>query len=410
MIGRILFIICLSLSNTIWAAELGDAKVGVFHATKEAATKADGFDVYDTPRNREFSGFTIANHGRVKMHLGSAYAGEWTEYASDGTMHQMVAVTREVAVDRSVFPKDYYKFVRVRHSYAELESVQQKLIDRFASLTSNAKPDDLLIHTIGINVQINKVEVQVFSRNAIKVHQELLNMGFNLDMIDIKVRDTLFQPVSNYYAGEAIIAWGAGISSSCTGGFVGNVDIYHVLLTAGHCFIPPTISAVYFDLGNFLRGQLIGHLWMHANGGLYGMDYAAFSNSNFVHTIHAGIRVPPSSIKTVKTPLEIGSSLVNRRICAYGKTSGWRCGQISSINQTTTTSMGVTLFGFASVTFCSAAGDSGGPVVLESGDNALGLVAVSSCRGFGGGQMSSTMFQPIMPVVRQLGNFNLWTN
>ena len=57
-------------------------------------------------------------------------------------------------------------------------------------------------------------------------------------------------------------------------------------------------------------------------------------------------------------------------------------------------------------------GDSGGPAVLSIGDNALGIVATGRCGSFGGGGGSAgeTSFQPIMPVIRAINNFNFWTN
>lgn len=382
---RYILILLLAVFGFAYAADPGGVKNNTYHATKEAAMKAAGFDVYDTQRNREFNSFTISNHAKVRDYLGSAYAGEWTEYGADGIMRQVVALTRSVHLDKSVFANDYYKFVYLKYSYEELESVQNRISDIFMKLNSDGRLEDILIHTISINVEANKVYVYVLSKNEKRVYDELGRAGFNLDMIEIRLQDALYQPVLDYHPGEKILAWGQGLTSTCTGGFVGNIDIYHVLLTAGHCFIPGITSAVYYDSGNYIRGPLIGHLLMYANGGLYGMDYAAFSNSNFLHTIHAGILIPPSTVKSVKAPLEITLALNKKRVCAYGKMSGWNCESITSINNQTTTTQGVTLYGLASVAFCSVVGDSGGPVVLEIGDNALGMVVVSQCSGFGGG-------------------------
>lgn len=379
------------------------------YETKEEAMKASGMDVYDTQRNREFSRFTLENHSRVVNYLKSAYAGSWTEYGNDKNMNVVVALARPVYIDKSIFIDDYYKFVYVKYNYEELESVKNKIVDIFMR---PAEGRDILIHSVAIKVMENKVGVSVFSKDERRVYDELRRAGFDLDMIYVRLEDQLEQPLLNYYPGTKIwIRGGSGIAQTCTGGFVGNVGIYHVLLTSGHCF-KYFANEVRFDTGYGIWGDLIGHPLTSVYGGLYGMDYGAFSNHNFIHTIYAGIRVPPSTVKAVKSPIEISGPLIGKEVCTYRQSQGWGCGKILEINKTFYNNENILLNNFATINLCSVVGDSGGPAVLSVGDNALGIVATGRCGSFGGGGGSAgeTSFQPIMPVIRAINNFNFWTN
>lgn len=93
-----------------------------------------------------------------------------------------------------------------------------------------------------------------------------------------------------------------------------------------------------------------------------------------------------------------------------GAVNGWGCGPIRLVNRNITTKYNVRLINFASFERCSFPGDSGGPIVMEVGDNAAGLVAADECVAFGGGGYPQTWFQPIKPVIQDLPNFILWTN
>ena len=398
------FIMCVFVRAADSGGEAGIAR----HETKEAAMKAAGLDGYDTARNREFSRRTLENHGRVVNYLKSAYAGAWTEYGSDNNMRVVVAVTKPFYVDKSIFFDDYYKFVYVKYNYEELELVKNRIVDIFMQPEAAR---NMLIHGISINVRENKVDVSVFPKNEQKVYEELRRAGFDLDMIDVQLEERLEQPISSYYPGTKIwIRGGLGISQICTGSFVGNVGIYHVLLTSGHC-LELNANEVRFDTGFGIWGDLIGYPLGFVYGGLYGMDYGLFSNFNFVHAIYAGIRVPPSTVKSVKSPVEISDPLVGSWACAYGQSQGWKCEEIFEINKTFYNSAGVLMINFARIRLCSIGGDSGGPVVLAVGDNALGIVSTGLCGSFGGGgNAAQTSFQPIMPVIRAISNFNLWTN
>ena len=393
------------LFSSAWAADPNDGNI-VRHETKEAAMLADGFHVYDTPRNHEFNKTVLENHDRVVNYLGSTYAGGWVEYGADNKIYQIIAVTRQVkSIDKSVFPSDYYRFVYVKYSIDDLEKVKNKIDEMFLRWYGIG-----FVKVIGINVKSNKVELSVASDSYQRAYDGLNKLGVNADMVDIKVMDSEIRPLSSYYAGTKLaVRASTGLFNTCTGGFVGSSGIYHVLLTAGHCFAPG-FDKVYFGAPYGGVGELIGNLLAYVNGGLYGKDYGAFSNFNFVHTIWPGIAAPPSGVKSVKSPVDVGYSMIGRRVCGYGVVSGWGCSSIRMVNQTITTKYGVRLINFASFERCSFPGDSGGPIILETGNNAVGLISADECASFGGGGYPQTWFQPIKPVIQELPDFVLWTN
>lgn len=228
VMNKFLLVLLSVVFASAWAVGPED-KNAVRHETKEAAMRADGFDAYDTARNRVFMEFIISNHDRVISHLGSAYAGGWVEYYGDNRMRQIIAITKSIKVDSSIFPDDYYRFIQVKYNLNDLESVKNKIDEMFLQLYGVG-----FVKIIGVNVKNNKVELSVSSENYQRANGGLVRSGFDMDMIEIKVMDVEIRPLSNYYPGTKLMLRNVnGWYKQCTGGFVGSIGIYHALLTTG---------------------------------------------------------------------------------------------------------------------------------------------------------------------------------
>ncbi|WP_147476868.1 trypsin-like serine protease [Vandammella animalimorsus] len=132
-----------------------------------------------------------------------------------------------------------------------------------------------------------------------------------------------------------------------------------------------------------------------------------FVNANWAHALRGQIKAG-LSFYNVGPPLEHTSWLENRQICRMGMSSGWRCGRFLQANMKYTIN-GVPFY-LSEAEVCASPGDSGGPMILSAGNNALGLLTGakndnSSGRGtcaasVGGGSPPITLFQPIMPIIR----------
>lgn len=204
--NQILLVLLSVFFGSAWAVDPKDKDI-LRHETKEAAMRADGFDIYDAARNREFNELIMLNNDKLINYLGSVYAGGWVDYGDDRKIRQVIAITQKVKIDSLIFPDDYYRFVHVKYSIDDLGLVRSKVDEMFLGWYGAG-----FLKTIGINVKRNKVELSVSSENYQRAHEGLIQSGLNLDMLEIKVMDAEIRPLSNHYPKTKLMLQVASVS------------------------------------------------------------------------------------------------------------------------------------------------------------------------------------------------------
>ncbi|MDR2154182.1 MAG: S1 family peptidase [Burkholderiaceae bacterium] len=387
-----------------------NAENPVYQPSMEAAMKAAGLDVYETKRNKELWAKADLNSEKLKASLGESYAGSWFEYDSNNNAYQVIAVTRPVKIDKSLVADSNFKLIFVAYSLKTLESIMDKMVNIYMPSGVIVKPDIL---SMEVDIKNNRISVYIRPADIPAVYNELFKSGYDMGMINIKPQDGPLEHHSVIDAGThiAVSSPTSPMGSRCTAAFNAAIDIYPVILTAGHCATSRSNQTVYFNdaPGDYLiKGALIGNI-VYNDYNSAGMDSAIFANANFVHFMTARIKNGPSSFGEVRSPQALNTEMLNRNICTYGSVSGWRCGKLLALSIPARMPNGATL-SLAKASYCGDPGDSGGPVVSEAG-NILGIHSSAvpstnySCKAklygsFGAGAPGETTFQPIMPVLK----------
>lgn len=192
---------------------------------------------------------------------------------------------------------------------------------------------------------------------------------------------------------EIEIRLGSGQGALCTLGFVGTDGANQpVGYTAGHC--GSVGNAVYVnnvEVGTFTQSVTPptgpGGIILDANA----PDWGVITFNQNANVVAGDGNINPTSI---------GGAAVGDRVCSQGRTTGYRCGEITSIDGY-----------WINTTIVRDRGDSGGPLIREDGA-ALGLLSsTSGGGGFGtgslggnGGGAGSSRYFSLTEAVQRAGD------
>lgn len=367
---------------------------------------SEGIDPLDLPINAGLSEKLSENSERIKAILGSSYAGQWLKYDEDGRAQHIVATTN------SIIPKninlDYdVRFVLVERSMEELKTIFETII----TAHENNKERDWEIYSFYIDELFNKVGVRGKEENKNKILDFVKDSGIDLKAVDFEISNGPMVPYENLIAGQKLRLWNPTDRPSCTSGF--NATLfrdgipYDVALTAGHC--ADLHTPIFFDASG--NNKFIGQVVINKLN--INLDAAIFVNANWAHNL-----LPRYTVTFGSSPVEgVKDVSLLSYVCSFGGTSGLRCGHVN--NPAAMHRLRGKPVLLAEVNFCSAPGDSGGPVL--QGRNAVGLFTgvpsdqhgpYGNCGPTvgGGGSKPISLFQPIAPVLRSTPGLIIKTN
>lgn len=219
--------ITLIISSCILGAFAQDynKKDQEFHSSMEAALEAAGLTPYATAENDEIIAKSSETLDEIRKSMVEEFAGSWIEYDENYKAMLVIAVTESGLSSAKLsgakkFEKiDYVvKFVPVKFSYAELDSIVNKIITDFGEFKGLG--DEQLIFAAGVSQKANRVVINVRQEFIDIVKERLDSAGFNLEAIEFFAQDGPVELYDTLYGGTRI-ATGSSTSSlaACTAGF-----------------------------------------------------------------------------------------------------------------------------------------------------------------------------------------------
>jgi hypothetical protein len=158
---------------------------------------------------------------------------------------------------------------------------------------------------------------------------------------------------------------------ACTSGFIGRDASGHAyLVTAGHCLVNAGIPALWshggVEVGRGARAAFGDKT--HSDAGTIELSDGGPTNLVFASG--------PADLRRITGIRPNRSQTIGSRVCRSGATSGWVCGRIARTD--TNVTIGAVLVRHAWWTdFPSAEGDSGAPIIDDSG-RILGIVVATT--------------------------------
>jgi streptogrisin C len=302
---------------------------------------------------------------RLKSELGTAYAGAWIP---DGADKLTVAITDPGQADEVRAEGADVKIVKRGH--ADLDKAR-------AALDKNAAKADDAIRGWYVDVETNSVVVVTAPGDEAAATKFAQDSGAGT----VKVETAAEQPktIDDIRGGDQYTINGGSICSvgfSVVGGFV----------SAGHCGNDgdTTVGVTGNDQGQFVKPSFPGHDWSFISTTVTGDTWVP---QPWVYNYKDGAVLVSGSLDA-----PIGSS-----ICRSGRTTGWRCGSVQSLNESVKYSEGI-VTGLTRTDACAEPGDSGGSFI--SGNQAQGVASGSTGDCTVGG---NTWFQPVNPILTAYG-------
>ncbi|WP_256107230.1 putative Ig domain-containing protein [Streptomyces sp. ODS05-4] len=315
----------------------------------------------------------------LRSALGGDLAGYWFDAARGGLV---AAVTGDAAAEAA--GKLGADARRVDHSAARLAAAQRAVS---AHLGDGAAG----VRSWGVDVRRNQVVIEVDRAAPAPSLPEGLPRGI------VHVQRTGDAPRQQGGEVRGGDTWVPGGESPCSVGFsVTGAGGEAGFLTAGHCTNDVSQPAYGKDGSRVGTSNKGGGRSVNAREGDFGLvavDAAGWSLSALVSG-HGQGDVPVTGS---------ADGVVGQSICRSGQTTGWRCGEITRVDQSVDYG-NVVIDGLSYTDACSAGGDSGGAYVTATGGKAVGLHS-------GGGSVtcgqSGTPFTIFQPVGEALGKWNL---
>lgn len=188
--------------------------------------------------------------------------------------------------------------------------------------------------------------------------------------------------------------WIPGSESPCSVGFsVTASGGTKGFLTAGHCTNDANQPAYGKDgsrLGTSNQGGSHSINAREGDFGLVAVDQAGWDLSPTVSGYGQGDVTVTGSAEGV----------VGQSVCRSGQTSGWRCGEITKVNQSVDYG-NVVIDGLSWTDACSSGGDSGGSYVTAAGGKAVGLHSGGGSATCGSSGATNTIFQPVNEALQK---------
>ncbi|MFJ2060538.1 putative Ig domain-containing protein [Streptomyces sp. NPDC087908] len=320
----------------------------------------------------------------VRSTVGDRVAGLWFDSA-DGRLHAAVTSADANAVRAAgAIPH------QVRYTARQLTDAS-----RSVSAWASGVPGVL---SWGPDARNNRVEVLLDPTRATAattaLRARLASLG---DLVHVtESQDSPRQQGGNVIGGEK---WVPGSESPCSIGFsvTRTSGGGKAFLTAGHCTNDVNQAAYGKD------GTRVGT----ANKNGTGSVNAREGDMGIVDVDQAGWNLAPTvwggGSSTDVTVTGSAEAVVGTAVCRSGQTTGYRCGEVTKVNQSVDYG-NVVIDGLSYSNACSAGGDSGGSYVTATGGKAVGLHSgggSATCSSGSGEKF--TIFQPVNEALSKFG-------
>lgn len=279
----------------------------------------------------------------IQRALGDAFAGSWIERKSDGSFRYVVATTRSSspAIAEGVAVR------HVRFSLSELQASMARM-DGLNRLARDARALTRGIHAWRVDPRSNSVVVSV-APDAIDRAVEFIALSA-ADPDTVRVETSLGSP-RPAVAVQGGIEYVINNAFLCSVGFSVKRGATKGFATAGHCG-DPGASVV-------ISGQSVG----------------SFAASRFPYSDRAWVQLGSNHVLYPRVTKFNGSYITVRghteaaigaAVCRSGRTTGYRCGDITAKDVTVLYQEG-TVYHLTQSTACVGGGDSGGSWITGSG-------------------------------------------
>lgn len=265
----------------------------------------------------------------------------------------------------------------VRASFAALKAIAANVSDGIHELPAL----DRAQVEVGIDTPRNRVVIRTADQRsaavaalverAASVHGSLLAVEGGLQPVEPS------SCTSGPYCGPPLRG-GVQIdqpTSYCSGGFYARSvsDNKPYLITAGHCSAGPWTTKASAGTTHVIGDRHSSHVGIYGDFGIIDIDNPLGWQPK------PWVVVLASSSTTLDEEYAIsneGGSVVGMSVCKTGATTGTTCGFVQQVGITATYTSGETVSNLGRADYCSAPGDSGGPVYRLH--NAYGIHVASS--------------------------------
>ncbi|MFC8127428.1 putative Ig domain-containing protein [Streptomyces sp. NPDC057302] len=320
----------------------------------------------------------------VRTTVGDQATALWFD-AADGHLHAAVTTPRaaEAARDAGAVPH------QARRTRAELETAARQV-----GKWSRGVPG---VRSWGVDARAERVEVSVdpaASTAATKaLRSKLASLGGLIRVVES--RDVPRQQGGDVVGGEK---WTPGSESPCSVGFpvTRTSGAGKAFLTAGHCTNDVSQPAYGKD------GTRVGTSNKNGTGSVNARE----GDMGIVDVDQAGWSLAPKVAGWGEGDVTVtgaAEAVVGTAVCHSGQTTGYRCGEVTKVDQSVDYG-NVVIDGLSYSSACSAGGDSGGSYVTPAGGRAVGLHSGGgSATCTGGSGEKYTIFQPVNEALTKFG-------
>ncbi|MFD3579310.1 putative Ig domain-containing protein [Streptomyces sp. NPDC058644] len=312
----------------------------------------------------------------IRATVGDRATALWFD-AADGRLHAAVTTPRAAAAARDAGAVAH----EVRRTRAELEAAARQ-----AGAWSRGVPG---VRSWGPDARAGRVDVVVDPTTSTAATQalraKLASLGGLIRVVES--RDVPRQQGGDVVGGEK---WTPGSESPCSIGFpvTRTSGAGKAFLTAGHCTNDVGQPAYGKD------GTRVGTSNKNGTGSVNARE----GDMGIVDVDQAGWALAPKVAGWGEGDVAVTGSaeaVVGTAVCHSGQTTGYRCGEVTKVNQSVDYG-NVVIDGLSYSSACSAGGDSGGSYVTPAGGRAVGLHSGGgSATCSGGSGEKYTIFQPV---------------
>ncbi len=279
----------------------------------------------------------------------NTFGGLWIQHEPEYRIVAAFTQNGEVTLNKYIADIEFSNYVEIREVDVTVDALVKLQETEVLPLLEEMAP----LADSDVNIQENRVDVLV--EKGTLSSQEVRAAATNPKIAFVEVDSLSAEIQGEVRAGQAL--------SNCTVGFNVSYNSSRYMSTAGHC--PPTQR-----YNGILLTPVSGAVWY---GGPYDLRLfhapAGYSLPNKYNTSYA------NTITSARS--KIGTE--GHYVCHIGKTSGFKCGVISSLySYVGTTGLGP-FVKFSTSSACP--GDSGGPVLNST--VGYGIMAAGNCSSIG---------------------------
>ena len=351
-----------------------------------------GISQQELPLYMQAEKFAIDVEKLAMTQLGDSFAGSWMERVGKNQYKHVVATTNPSAKAISGAEVKH-----VRFSLKELEDTMSSLNETMMKVYESAalsyqvtqsKPND--IQSMYLDVKTNSIVIKASSDGLNSAINFAALSKANVDIIRIETAEGVATPLVDVYGGREYVSGGG----FCSIGFPIRVrnSSRRGFATAGHCGPQGTnVRIGNANVGSVQRSNFPGD----------DMAWASHRNSDnqlpFIDFYNGG---SPADFRIRGSQV----AAIGAVVCRSGRTTGLRCGRITSRNASANYGTGP-VFGLTQSTACAGRGDSGGSWVAAGGQ-AQGVTSGGVLPGGNNNCNQSTpvtWFQPVNEILSRYG-------